>query len=235
MRGGLIVMTLLLVGASASAAAPSKGESKRVAGAANVLTELRSSPDRSIPEDIWERARCVAVIPGVKKAALVFGGEYGKGVMSCRMTGGGWSAPAFLTLETGSWGAQIGAESTDVVLLVMNDRGIDHLLQDEVALGADASLAAGPVGRSGTAATDAQLNAEMLSYSRSRGVFAGIDLSGGVLRPDNDADKNVYGRSISAREILMAEHGPRQPPASTRSFMTALNSVSRQSAAKHGA
>jgi lipid-binding SYLF domain-containing protein len=234
MRGGLIVMTLLLVGASAAAAAPSKDESKRVAGAADVLTELRSTPDRSIPEDIWERARCVAVIPGVKKAAFVIGGEYGKGVMSCR-TSQGWSAPAFLTLEKGSMGVQIGAESTDVVLLVMNDRGIDRLLQDKVTLGGDASIAAGPVGRSGTAATDAQLTAEMLSYSRARGLFAGIDLSGGVLRPDNDADKALYGRSITAREILMAEHGPMQPPASTRSFMTALNSVSRQSAEKHGA
>jgi lipid-binding SYLF domain-containing protein len=154
--------------------------------------------------------------------------------MSCR-TSQGWSAPAFLTLEKGSMGVQIGAESTDVVLLVMNDRGIDRLLQDKVTLGGDASIAAGPVGRSGTAATDAQLTAEMLSYSRARGLFAGIDLSGGVLRPDNDADKALYGRSITAREILMAEHGPMQPPASTRSFMTALNSVSRQSAEKHGA
>jgi lipid-binding SYLF domain-containing protein len=234
MRGGLIVITLLL-GASAAAAAPSKDETKRVAEAANVLTEVRSSSDQSIPEDVWQRARCVAVIPGVKKAALVFGGEYGKGVMSCRMPGDGWSAPAFLTLEKGSWGAQVGAESTGVVLLVMNDRGIDRLLQDKVTLGADASLAAGPVGRSGAAATDAQLQAEMLSYSHARGLFAGIDLSGGVLRPDNSADKDLYGRSIEAREILMAAHGPMQPPPAARPFMTALRNVSHQSASKHGA
>lgn len=227
-------MMALMLGAASAAAAPSKDETKRVAAAASVLTQLWSSPDRSIPEDVWQRARCVAVIPGVKKAALVIGGEYGNGVVSCR-TSNGWSAPAFLTLEKGSWGAQLGAESTDVVLLVMNDRGIDRLLQDKVTLGADASIAAGPVGRSGSAATDAQLKAEMLSYSHSKGLFAGIDLSGGVLRPDNGAARDLYGRTIAAREILMAQDGQLQPPSAARPFMTALTSVSRQSASKPGA
>jgi lipid-binding SYLF domain-containing protein len=134
-------------------------------------------------------------MPGVKKAAFLVGGEFGKGVVSCR-TGGGWSAPVFLTLEKGSFGAQIGAESTDLVLLVMNDRGLERLLQDKVTLGADASIAAGPLGRSGTAATDAELTAEMLAYSRARGMFAGMDLSGGVLRPDDASTQQLYGHPV---------------------------------------
>src|SRR5919109_1592894 len=211
MRGGFIVLTLVLAGASAAAAAPSKGEARRVGDAARVIRELRSAPDNGIPESIWDRARCVAVMPGVKKAALVFGGEYGKRVVSCR-TSDGWSAPVFLTLEKGSFGAQIGAESTDVVLLVMNERGVERLFQDKVTLGADASLAAGPVGRSGAAATDAQLTAEMLSYSRARGVFAGVDLSGGVLRPDTTASKAFYGHAVSDRDILLGKQRMATPP-----------------------
>ena len=150
--------------------------------------------------------------------------------MSCR-TSSGWSAPIFLTLEKGSFGAQIGAESTDVVLLVMNERGIERLLQDKVTLGADASLAAGPVGRSGTAATDAQLTAEMLSYSRARGLFAGIDLSGGVLRPDNTATAGFYGHAVSDRGILLGSERIATPPV-TRSLMSALNGRPSQIAAK---
>src|SRR5262249_39981774 len=149
-------------------------------------------PEKGIPEDLWSKAQCVIVIPSIKKGAFVIGGEYGKGVMSCR-SGRDWSGPVFMELAKGSWGLQIGAEQIDLVMLLMNRRGVDKWLRDRVALGADASGAAGPVGRAGSAATDAQLHAEMLSYSRSQGVFAGIDLSGGVLRPDTDATKNAYG------------------------------------------
>jgi lipid-binding SYLF domain-containing protein len=228
-----MMTALVLVTASAAAAASSNDETKRVTDAASVLREAGSSPDRAIPEDIWQRARCVVVIPGVKKAAFIFGGEFGKGVVSCRRPIG-WSAPAFMKLERGSWGAQIGAESTDVVLLVMNDGGIAKLLQDKVTLGADASLSAGPVGRNGTASTDAQLHAEMLSYSHSRGLFAGIDLSGGVLRPDDSADASLYGHPIAARQILQ-ENGQTRWPAAARPLMAALDNMSRQSVAKHGA
>jgi SH3 domain-containing YSC84-like protein 1 len=231
MRGGFIVMTMLLVGASAAAAAPATSETRRIADAASVIRELRSAPDNGIPDSIWARARCVAVMPGIKKAAFVFGGEFGKGVVSCR-TATGWSAPVFLTLQKGSFGAQIGAESTDVVLLVMNERGIERLLQDKVTLGADASLAAGPVGRTGTAATDVQLTAEMLSYSRARGVFAGIDLSGGVLRPDNDASRDFYGHPVRGRELLLGRVRERMPTAANP-FIAALSGTPR-SAAKHG-
>src|SRR6188474_845835 len=221
MRKVFIVVTVLVAAASAAAAAPSKNESARVTDAAKVIREIWATPDKSIPENIWQRARCVAVIPDVKKAAFVVGGEYGKGVVSCR-TGSGWSAPVFLKLEKGSFGAQIGAESTDVVLLVMNERGIERLLQDKVTLGVDASLAAGPLGRTGAAATDAQVSAEILSYSRARGLFAGIDLSGGVLRSDNSTDQDFYGHAVAAREILLATKSVSAPPAA-RSFINALN------------
>src|SRR5215216_1631303 len=154
MRIGFIVTTWLLAVVSIAAAAPANSETKRLADAATVIRELRVAPDTGIPQSIWDRARCVAVIPGVKKAAFIVGGEFGSGVVSCRTTHG-WTAPVFLKLEKGSFGAQVGAESTDVVLLVMNERGMESLLRDKVTLGGDASVAAGPVGRSGTAATDA--------------------------------------------------------------------------------
>jgi lipid-binding SYLF domain-containing protein len=228
MRGGLIVTMVLAAAASAIAAAPSKTDVKRVADAATVIRELRSAPDSGIPDSIWSRARCVAVMPGVKKAAFLVGGEFGKGIVSCR-TAQGWSAPVFLTLEKGSFGAQIGAESTDVVLLVMNERGMERLLQDKVTLGADASLAAGPVGRSGTAATDVQLTAEMLSYSRARGLFAGIDLSGGVLRPDTNAGRGFYGHAVANRDILLGTAKERIP-AAANPFMAALSGTQRTAA-----
>jgi lipid-binding SYLF domain-containing protein len=232
MRSGFIVIVSLLAAAAAATAAPAKSETKRVANAARVIRELRAAPDNGIPDSIWDRARCVAVMPDVKKAAFVVGGEFGKGVVSCKTTNG-WSAPVFLRLEKGSFGTQIGAESTDVVLLVMNEHGIERLLEEKVTLGADASVAAGPVGRSGTAATDAQLSAEMLSYSRARGLFAGIDLSGGVLRPDNEASRDFYGHAVAGREVLLGNARERMP-AAANSFLAALNSAPR-SAAKRGA
>jgi SH3 domain-containing YSC84-like protein 1 len=202
MQNGFIVLSFLVATATATATAASpKNEVKRVDDAARVIRELRAAPDSGVPDHIWDRARCVVVMPGVRKAAFVVGGEFGKSVVSCR-TAHGWSAPAFMTLHKGSIGAQIGAESTDLVLLIMNDRGIERLLQDQVTLGGEASIAAGPVGRSGTAETDVQLGAEMLSYSRARGLFAGIDLSGGVVRPDHDASRQFYGHPVAYRELL---------------------------------
>jgi lipid-binding SYLF domain-containing protein len=178
----------------------SAAEPDRLREAADVVKALRAVPE-GIPEDVWNKAECVAVIPSMKKAAFVIGGEYGRGVMSCR-SANGWSAPVFLQLAKGSWGLQIGAEAVDLVLLVMNRQGVDKLLDDKVTLGADASVAAGPVGRTGAAATDARLNAQILSYSRAKGLFAGIDLSGGVLQPDKDANRDFYGRPMAARDIL---------------------------------
>jgi lipid-binding SYLF domain-containing protein len=198
----------------------SKSEVKRLGEAATVLSELRGTPDRGIPEDLWNKAQCVLVIPSMKKAAFLIGGETGSGVMSCRRASG-WSAPVFMHLAKGSFGLQIGAEEVDLVLLVMNRTGADKLLQDKVSLGTDASLAAGPVGRSADAATDAQMKAEMLAYSRSQGLFAGIDLSGGVLRPDTEADARAYGSSVTAREIVEGK-GKMAIPAPAQSFVRAL-------------
>jgi lipid-binding SYLF domain-containing protein len=155
----------------------------------------------------------------MKKAAFVFGGEYGRGVMSCR-TANGWSAPLFMQLAKGSWGLQIGAEAVDLALLVMNRKGVDSLLDNKVSLGADASVAAGPVGRTGAASTDAALNAQILSYSRSKGLFAGIDLSGGVLRPDKEANQDFYRRPVAAREVLFGSMATTDVAA--RDFVTAL-------------
>ena len=200
MRKVVIACAVLAVFASSAFAALSKDEVKRLSEAGAIVTELRNTPEKGIPEELWNKAQCVIVIPSMKKAAFVVGGEYGSGVMSCRTNG--WSAPVFMQLAKGSWGLQIGAESTDLVLLIMNRRGLDKLLEDKVSLGADASVAAGPVGRAAAAATDAQMSAEMLSYSRSQGVFAGIDLSGGTLHPDKEALARAYGPSVNARDVV---------------------------------
>jgi SH3 domain-containing YSC84-like protein 1 len=198
----VVIASILCLVASSAFATLSKDEVKRLSESGTILTELRNSPDKGIPEELWNKAQCVIVIPSMKKAAFIVGGEYGSGVMSCR-TNKDWSAPVFMQLAKGSWGLQIGAEQVDLVLLVMNRRGLEKLLDDKVSLGADASVAAGPVGRAASAATDAQMGAEMLSYSRSQGVFAGIDLSGGVLRPDKEALARGYGPNATARDIAM--------------------------------
>jgi lipid-binding SYLF domain-containing protein len=211
-----------LIGIGAAAAAIPSSDAKRLNEAAQVVTELRATPEKGIPADLWDKAACVVVIPGMKKAAFVFGGEYGKGVMSCR-TGNSWSAPVFMQLAKGSWGLQIGAQAIDLVLLVMNREGADKLLGDKVTLGADAAIAAGPVGRAGTAATDGKLSAEILSYSRTKGIFAGIDLSGGVLRPDKDVNEKVYGAK-AATEIIASTAST---PAEARAFVNTLGREAR--------
>jgi lipid-binding SYLF domain-containing protein len=216
--------------ASSAFAAPSKDEVKRLNESATILSEMRNAPDKGIPEQIWDKAECVLVIPSVKKVALGVGGEYGSGVMSCKAANG-WSNPIFMQLAKGSWGLQIGAKETDLVLLVMNRRGIDKLLQDKVTLGADASVAAGPVGRAGSAATDAQLGAEMLSYSHSQGIFAGIDLSGGTLMPDKDALARAYGPTVTARDVVMGGK-PVTALASAAPFLKALRSDVRATTGK---
>jgi lipid-binding SYLF domain-containing protein len=211
-------MCALMVAASSAWADMSTSERDRLNASMQVLTELRDTADSGIPQNLWEGAQCVVVMPSVKKAAFVFGGSYGKGVLSCR-TANGWSAPVFMEMAKGSWGLQIGAQETDFVLLVMNRRGVDKMLQDKATLGADASIAAGPVGRTGAAATDLQAKAEILSYSKSNGLFAGIDLSGGVLRPDKDANQDVYG-TASPSEVIA---GVATPPQSVTAWSTTLS------------
>ena len=218
-----ITAALAVIASSAFAALPAS-EQKRLDDAGVVVRELRATPEKGIPDQLWQKAECVAVIPSMKKAACVFGGEYGKGVMSCR-SGSAWSAPIFLRLAKGSWGLQIGAEETDLVLLVMNRHGVDKLLQDKVSLGADVSVAAGPVGREAAAATDAQMSAEILSYSRSQGAFAGINLSGGVLQPEKTANVNLYGASVDPREVLFGHRST--VPVAARGFVRSLSQETR--------
>ena len=218
-KSASIVLLLTVLCAAITHAAISTSETNRLREASAVLSELRATPEKGIPEDIWSKAQCVMVIPSVKKAAFIIGGEYGKGVASCR-TSNGWSAPAFVQLQKGSWGAQIGAQSIDLVLLVMNQSGLEKLMQDKVSLGAGASVAAGPVGRTASASTDAKLTAEILSYSRSRGAFAGIDLSGGVLGPDKDSNIDAYGAAVTPRQILIENTAT--APAEAMTFIAAL-------------
>lgn len=197
-------------------------EQERLGTAALVMDEVLNVPD-NVPQEVLDKAECVVVIPSMTKVALGIGGSYGRGAMVCR-TGtafnGPWGAPAMYAIEGGSFGLQLGAESTDVVLMVMNRRGVDALLDNKVKLGAQASVAAGPKGRHIEAATDASMRAEILSYSRSRGLFAGISLEGTSLRPDNDATEEVYGRKIRARTILTS--GTVQVPASGQALVDVL-------------
>jgi len=196
-----------LVFAPASSAKAKDDDTKdndRIENAGTVLQEILDIPD-DIPQDLLDKARCVIVFPSVLKAAFIVGGSYGRGVMTCRTHkdyAGPWGAPTMMALEGGSFGLQIGGQATDFVILVMNDRGADSVLHSKVKLGADASVAAGPKGRNASAETDASLRAEMLSYSRARGVFAGISLEGSTVRPDNDANKRIYGKTVSAEDII---------------------------------
>jgi lipid-binding SYLF domain-containing protein len=219
MRATGITAIVLGLAVTAQAADLSTKEAARVQEAATVLREIHGVPDKDIPQDLWEKAACVIVVPGLKKAALVVGGEYGKGLMSCRRDGE-WSAPIFMRVEKGSWGLQIGAQSIDLVLLVMNTKGMEKLLRNKVSLGVEASAAAGPVGRDARAATDAQMTAEILSYSRTQGLFAGINLSGGVVRADADDNVDLYGKAITPKDVVMT--GTIKAPAVADAFMTAL-------------
>lgn len=173
----------------------------RAESAARVLREITSAPDKGIPGTVLARSKCVLVLPGVKKAGFIVGGRYGRGFASCR-DANGWSAPAPVFLGGGSYGAQIGGEGVDLVLLVMNDQGMQKLLSSKVEIGVDASAAAGPVGRSVSAGTDVKMNSEILSYSRAKGLFAGVELNGAKLKQDNDSTKELYGHEVPFREIL---------------------------------
>src|ERR1700733_3260549 len=208
MKRYLIGAACLALAAGAVYAAKLNKEQKRLEECGVVMQEVLNIPD-NIPHDLLEKAECVIVIPSVKKLAFGIGADYGRGAMVCR-TGehfrGPWGAPAMYALEGGSVGFQIGGEATDLILLVMNGRGMDSILSSKVKLGADASVAGGPKGRDASADTDAWMRAEILSYSRSRGVFAGVSLEGSTIRPDDDASADVYGRPIKAKNIVRSEH-----------------------------
>jgi lipid-binding SYLF domain-containing protein len=167
------------------------------------MKEIMETPDNAIPQELLQSCQCIVIVPGMKKAAFIIGAKYGKGFLLCRKDSGtGWSAPAAIMVEGGSFGFQLGGSSTDVVMLVMNSGGVDKLLSSKFTLGADASVAAGPVGRTASAKTDLQLDAEILSYSRSRGLFAGVALNGATLRPDEDTSTELYGDKVTNREIV---------------------------------
>ncbi len=184
------------------------GDLKRIHESAAVFHEIMDAPDKGIPQDILEKAQCVGVVPSLKRAGFIVGAKYGKGVLACR-TRGGWSAPETIIVEGGSFGLQIGAGETDLVFIVMNRSGEEKLMKDKFTFGGDASAMAGPVGRSAEAQTDAMMHAEILSYSRARGIFAGISIDGSTLRPDNEDNRELYGRDVTPREILDGEvHAP---------------------------
>src|SRR5271165_3511492 len=209
--------------ASSLFAADDKKEVDRMENAGTVMSEILNVPE-DIPQDLLDKAECVIVLPSVVKAAFLVGGSYGRGVMTCRAGAnftGKWGAPIMIALEGGSFGLQIGGQATDFVLLVMNDRGAQGILTSKVKLGVDASASAGPKGRDVSAATDATMRAEILSYSRARGVFAGVSLEGSTLRPDGDANKNLYGKDVPAKNIVLK--GALPPPSCAKQLLETLD------------
>jgi lipid-binding SYLF domain-containing protein len=215
-RIGVILLALAICGAGATAFGASQ-----LRKATNVLNEIMGTPDKAIPSDLLSKAVCVGIVPSDIKFALGVGGSYGRGVLVCRRHGDGpWGAPSYFTMGSGSFGFQIGGKATDIVFIVMNPGGAGKLVQSKVTLGADASIAGGPVGRSAEGATDIQLHAEILSYSRSRGLFAGVSLNGAVLKQDGDDNAALYGRSVTAKQILI--DGTVRTPVAARGLDAAL-------------
>jgi lipid-binding SYLF domain-containing protein len=223
----LALSTVILVFSCMSWADEDKDRSdidKRIEASANVLNEIMATPDKAIPDKVMNDAVCIAVIPSMVKIAIGFGGNHGKGIASCR-TGHGWSAPAPITITGGSWGLQLGGQAVDIVMIVTNDQGMQHLLSSKFKIGADASAAAGPVGRDAAADTDWKLKAEVLTYSRARGLFAGIDLSGSAVTQDKDETRILYGKFIPFETILK---GNVTPPESSAPFLTAVRKYAGQ-------
>ena len=218
------LMQLAILAAAGSILYGASDAPKRLDAAADTLGEIMSAPDKGIPQDLLEKAECIVVVPGLKKGAFIIGAKYGKGFMSCRKENGvGWSAPGSVRVEGGSFGFQIGGSETDVVLLVMNKTGVKKLLSSKFTVGADASAAAGPVGRTSSAATDAQLHAEILTYSRARGLFAGLSLEGATLRQDDEWNRDLYGKTVSNNDLVQSDT---PPPAAASKLLTELNRYS---------
>jgi lipid-binding SYLF domain-containing protein len=200
----------------------------RLDNAAKVLHEVMATPDKGIPEEVLEHAKCVAVVPHLVKGGFVFGAKNGKGVATCRTTSG-WSAPAFFAVSGGSWGLQIGVEAVDLVMIIQNEKGMQHLLSNKFQLGADASAAAGPVGRHASANTDWKLDTEVLTYSRAKGAFAGLTLEGASVRQDDDSRQAIYGRKATTRAILL---GQVATPTSAQAFLSAVSGAKAQAVAE---
>jgi lipid-binding SYLF domain-containing protein len=212
----LIVSLLSLTGMAW--AGPRQATEDRLDHAGAVLREIMAAPDKGIPEEVLEHAKCIAVVPHLLKGGFVIGAENGRGVATCR-TDHGWSAPAFFTITGGSWGLQIGVEGVDLVMVLQGDKSLDRLISSKFEIGADASAAAGPVGRHASADTDWKLNTEILTYSRAKGIFAGVTLNGAAIRRDDDSTEAIYGHEIPTRRILMGEV---PPPPTARPFLDAV-------------
>jgi lipid-binding SYLF domain-containing protein len=221
----LLLMSFMgLVGTFAWAGSAREDTVERMQKSVDVLHAIMSTPDKGIPEEVLSDAKCILVVPDLIKGGFIFGGKHGRGVASCR-TSNGWSAPAFVSVGGGSWGLQIGVEGVDLVMLVMNEQGFQHLLSSKFELTGEGSVAAGPVGRHASAGTDWKMNTEMLTYSRSKGVFAGLTLEGAVVEQDNDSTRAIYGKHVGFRSTLS---GKTSTPASADAFLKAVSEAGQQ-------
>ena len=220
----LLISLVSLVGTSAWAGSAREDTDKRLQSSVEVLHSIMATPDKGIPEEVLSNAKCILVVPDLIKGGFILGGKHGRGVASCR-TGHGWSAPAFVSVGGGSWGLQIGVEGVDLVMLVMNDQGFQHLLSSKFALTGEGSVAAGPVGRHASAGTDWKMNTEVLTYSRSKGAFAGLTLEGAVVQQDDDSTRAIYGKNMRFRNILS---GNVSTPESGEQFVKAVSDAGQQ-------
>jgi SH3 domain-containing YSC84-like protein 1 len=228
MRKVTFLLAMLSLGTMCWAGSAREDATGRLENATNVLHAIMGAPDNGIPEEVLEHAKCVAVVPHMVKGGFIFGGKHGKGVATCR-TVNGWSAPAFITISGGSWGLQIGIEGVDLVLIIQNEKGMQKLLDSNFKIGADASAAAGPVGRHASAGTDWKLDTEILTYSRAKGAFAGLTLEGASIRQDNDSRQAIYGRKVTTRALLL---GKVAAPAVAGPFLAEIRGAQAQAVAE---
>jgi lipid-binding SYLF domain-containing protein len=224
MKKVMFLLAIFGLGTLSWAGSAREDATERLENAGNVLHEIMAMPDKGIPEEVLEHAQCIAVVPHMVKGGFIFGGKGGKGVATCR-TANGWSAPAFITISGGSWGLQIGVEAVDVVLIIQNEKGMQKLLSSNFQIGADASAAAGPVGRHAEAGTDWKLDTEILTYSRAKGAFAGLTLEGASLRQDDDSRHAIYGRNATTRAILL---GKVAAPSAAKPFLAEVREAKAQ-------
>jgi lipid-binding SYLF domain-containing protein len=228
MKKLILLLAILSLGTLCWAGSAREDATERLENATNVLHEIMGMPDKGIPEEVLEHAKCVAVVPHMVKGGFIFGGKGGKGVATCR-TANGWSAPAFITISGGNWGLQIGVEAVDLVMIIQNEKGMQKLLSSNFHVGADASAAAGPVGRHAEAGTNWKMDTEILTYSRAKGVFAGLTLEGASIRQDSDSRHAIYGRNVTTRALLL---GKVPAPATAQPFLAEVRGAKAQAAAQ---
>jgi lipid-binding SYLF domain-containing protein len=228
MKKVMFLLATLSLGTMCWAGSAREDATERLENATNVLHEIMAMPDKGVPEEVLEHAKCIAVVPHLVKAGFIFGGKGGKGIATCR-TANGWSAPAFITISGGSWGLQIGVEAVDLVMIIQNEKGVQKLLSSNFQIGADASAAAGPVGRHAQAGTDWKLDTEILTYSRAKGAFAGITLEGASIRQDTDSRRAIYGRNVTTRALLL---GKVPAPPAAHPFLAELRRAKAQAVAE---